>query len=222
MAHSPRAGTPERGEEILDVALKLFRKKGFERATMRDIAEAAGLSLGAAYYYFPSKDALILAYYERLNVEHLAATRAAFAATTDVRARLGVTIHGKLEQLQKDRKLLGALFRFVGEPDSPLSPFSARTRAIRNDAVTLLDEALSTEPWPEDLRPVLASALWMLMLGSLLYMLHDASPKQAKTHALVDGSLDVTLNLARAASMPMMQPAREKLHEMLVAADLVK
>ena len=35
---------------------------------MRDIAKAAGLSLGAAYYYFPSKEALVFAYYEQNQV----------------------------------------------------------------------------------------------------------------------------------------------------------
>ena len=51
---SPRkaASTKERIERE---ALKLFRKRGFDRTTLRDIAKAAGTSLGSTYYYFPSK-----------------------------------------------------------------------------------------------------------------------------------------------------------------------
>jgi AcrR family transcriptional regulator len=37
--------------QILDVALDLFRRHGFESTTMRGIAAAAGVSLGSAYYF---------------------------------------------------------------------------------------------------------------------------------------------------------------------------
>jgi AcrR family transcriptional regulator len=57
-------------QHVLATALALFRRQGFARTTMRDIAHAAGLSLGAAYHYFPSKDALVMAYYEWTQVEH--------------------------------------------------------------------------------------------------------------------------------------------------------
>jgi AcrR family transcriptional regulator len=64
-----RAAEGERKRDVtrrhlLDCALALFQKRGVDSTTMRDIASAAGLSLGAAYYHFPSKEALIFAYYE--------------------------------------------------------------------------------------------------------------------------------------------------------------
>jgi AcrR family transcriptional regulator len=37
----------------------LFREQGFEQTTMRDVAARVGVSLGAAYYYFASKDAIV-------------------------------------------------------------------------------------------------------------------------------------------------------------------
>ena len=42
--------------EILNVACSLFRTKGFEATTMREIAEKAGMSLGASYYHFKNKE----------------------------------------------------------------------------------------------------------------------------------------------------------------------
>ena len=48
---------------ILDVALDLFRRGGFEQTTMRGIAAEAGVSLGSAYYYFESKEHLVMAFY---------------------------------------------------------------------------------------------------------------------------------------------------------------
>ncbi|MGB9079563.1 MAG: helix-turn-helix domain-containing protein, partial [Terracidiphilus sp.] len=49
----------ETGTRILDAALALFRQEGFDNATMRGIAEKAGVATGAAYYYYPSKDAIV-------------------------------------------------------------------------------------------------------------------------------------------------------------------
>lgn len=42
---------------MFDVAVAAFRRRGVDETTMREVAEAAGLSLGAAYHYFESKDA---------------------------------------------------------------------------------------------------------------------------------------------------------------------
>ena len=47
---------------ILDSALDLFRRRGYDQATMRDIAAEAGVSLGSAYYYFESKADLVMAF----------------------------------------------------------------------------------------------------------------------------------------------------------------
>ena len=41
----------ETGLRILTAALELFRQEGFDSATMRDIAQKAGVATGAAYYY---------------------------------------------------------------------------------------------------------------------------------------------------------------------------
>jgi len=43
---------------IFREAARLFSEKGYERTSMRAIAEAAGVSKPAIYYYFPNKDAL--------------------------------------------------------------------------------------------------------------------------------------------------------------------
>jgi AcrR family transcriptional regulator len=57
------------GKKILDAALDLFREEGFDETTMRAIAARADVATGAAYYYFPSKDAIVLAFYERSTAE---------------------------------------------------------------------------------------------------------------------------------------------------------
>ena len=56
--------TTERREarraEIVAAARRCFSRNGFHQTSMEDIAEAAGLSVGAPYRYFPSKEDLVL------------------------------------------------------------------------------------------------------------------------------------------------------------------
>ncbi|MEM7033324.1 MAG: TetR/AcrR family transcriptional regulator [Chloroflexota bacterium] len=49
----------ERIPQIIDAALGVFAVKGFNQATMSDVAKAAGLSKGTIYLYFNDKDDLI-------------------------------------------------------------------------------------------------------------------------------------------------------------------
>ena len=55
-----------RRDQILDAATEVFASKGFHRATIQDIADAAALSHGAIYNYFDSKDALLMGVLARL------------------------------------------------------------------------------------------------------------------------------------------------------------
>jgi TetR/AcrR family transcriptional repressor of uid operon len=56
-----------RRERILDAAERCFVNKGFHQATMDDICREAGVSPGALYTYFASKEALIAGLCEREN-----------------------------------------------------------------------------------------------------------------------------------------------------------
>ena len=56
----------ERKSQILDAAMETFSKKGFHKTRMADIAESSGLSKGSLYWYFDSKDAIILKLIDRV------------------------------------------------------------------------------------------------------------------------------------------------------------
>src|SRR5262249_12051901 len=89
---------------ILESALALFRKRGFDKTTMRDVAAAAGVALGAAYYYFPSKEALVLAYYNETQAAHAARARERLEGARTIPERVAAVMHAKLDVLAKDRK----------------------------------------------------------------------------------------------------------------------
>ena len=59
---SPRPDvSEERKNQILEAAIKVFSRQGFHEARMDDIVQESGLSKGALYWYFKSKDEIITA-----------------------------------------------------------------------------------------------------------------------------------------------------------------
>jgi AcrR family transcriptional regulator len=54
-------------ERILDVALDLFVEKGYEKTSLREIAERMGFTKAALYYHFASKSELLMALHLRLH-----------------------------------------------------------------------------------------------------------------------------------------------------------
>jgi AcrR family transcriptional regulator len=80
---------------LLSHATKLFAKKGFDRTSVQEIVEAAGVTKGAMYHYFDSKDDLLYEIYARVlreqtdQLEKVAVTEAPLrerltAAASDV------------------------------------------------------------------------------------------------------------------------------------------
>lgn len=82
--------TPEhRGREgILDTAARLFSQKGFKGVSIRDIAQACGMTNAALYYHFKNKDDLFLGVLCRDHENRMAALAEAATATGDFRNRL--------------------------------------------------------------------------------------------------------------------------------------
>lgn len=208
-------------ERILDVALAAFRERGFDAATMRDIAKEAGMSLGAAYYYFPSKDALVQAYYERTCQARCDRARAAFENCTTLRERLQAVYDVHLELVGPDRRLLGALTRFVANPESEVSVFSDATKSLRNKSLDLFYETVSVEEVPEPLRDFGALGLWALDLGLMLYLAWDESPDQQRSRKLITDVLDMLMPVLPLLSLPIAEPLLQRLAQVLLEAQLI-
>lgn len=63
-------------ERVLQAALRLFAEQGFENTSVQEIVDAVGVTKGALYHYFASKDDLLYEIYVRvlhLQTEHLEA-----------------------------------------------------------------------------------------------------------------------------------------------------
>src|SRR5688572_20084245 len=108
MFKSKSAKGEETRQRILEVALRLLRETGFEATTMRDVAAAADQSLGAAYHYCPSNEAIDRAYYHSRQHAHARQPRLLLSEHAELRHRVAAVLNSKLEILAADRPLMGA------------------------------------------------------------------------------------------------------------------
>ena len=98
---------------MVDTAVRLFREQGYDRTTMRAIAQEAGLSVGNAYYYFPSKEHLVQEFYARIQEEHRAALEPLLANTSEFADRLHAAYRTGIDVMGPYHAFAGKFFRIA-------------------------------------------------------------------------------------------------------------
>ena len=207
----------ETKRKILTAALALFRTQGFEKSTMRDVAERAGVATGAAYYYFDSKDALVLAFYEQAAEELGPLARKAAEPAKGLAAKLREVMLAKLEYFGENRDVLRALLRTGADPKHPLSPFSRQTRLIRDADIDLFADLVKTSgaSVAKDLAPFVPQSLWMYQMGVIYFWLTDDSEGYGRTQKLVDLSSKIVAGLLELSSLPLTRTLRRPVVELM-------
>ncbi len=208
--------TTQKGEQtkalILNTALEMLRERGYENTTMRAIAKEAGVSLGNAYHYFNSKDALIQAFYQQTHDEHLSRSSRGLRRVTSLKERLLSVMRLKISTLEPYHEFAGVLFKTAADPRSPLNPFAAESDPVRKESIKLFESlvAETRARIPNDLRAELPYLLWLYHMGIILFWIHDKSPAHARTYRLIDQTVDLLDRLISLASNPLMGPVRKK------------
>jgi AcrR family transcriptional regulator len=86
-------------DALLDTAAKLFRRKGFEATTVREIARAAGMLPGSLHYRYPTKSGLLVSLMKRAVMRDLACVRAAIADERDPLEKIRRALRARLRLL---------------------------------------------------------------------------------------------------------------------------
>jgi len=207
--------------KIYDAAIASFRSRGVEKTSMRLIAKDADVSVGATYHYFPSKQAIILNYYETHQRSHASLLEAQSEPTTSIE-RLSRVFHTKLEMLIEDRKILVGYAAGHVDPTNSTSLFSADTARFRNATLDMFKHALRDEPLTPNAMQLTCMALWALEKGILLYFVQDDSEDAAKSHELVDGAIETLFPLMQLSASPMLNPVLENGLRILANAGLTQ
>jgi AcrR family transcriptional regulator len=92
-------------ERILDIALDLFVDQGYDKTSLREIAEAMGFTKAALYYHFASKDEILLALHLRLHALGSDALRRLGEVPAEPEA-WGVLLEAMVDELLAQRQLL--------------------------------------------------------------------------------------------------------------------
>jgi len=205
----PKAKSDETRARILAAAMDLFRRQGFEETTMREIATGSGVATGAAYYYFDSKDAIVLAFYDQSQQEMEPLLEEALAGSKDLKGRVAALLDVKFRYFEPNRRLLGTLAAHA-DPEHRLSPFSAETVAMRDRDMQFFERALvgSRIQVSGDLGQHLPRILWMYQMGLILFWIYDRSPSQRRTRSLVEKSLGIVIRLIKVSEFPLLRPVR--------------
>jgi len=215
---TPRAEDTRR--KIYEAAMDLFREKGFDATTMRDIATKAGVALGGAYYYYSSKDAIVLDFYREMQESSNQPVLDALAGQKKLKERIRSVLEQRLALLEPNRKFCAALFRHAPDGADPLSPFSDESRTIRDGAVEHMRIAIegSDLKIPSDLKPRLPYLLWLYQMALIMFWLYDRSPNQERTQQLMEKSLGLLVNLLRLSSLPLTKPLRKAVLDLVETA----
>jgi AcrR family transcriptional regulator len=180
---------------ILEAAIELFRTRGFDATTTRDLAAAAEIATGTVFNYFPTKEAIVAA----LAEEGLAKARANSglpADEADLEEELFALVAAELRQLKPLRKFIMPLLETSFSPLTR-SQQSEAGDSLRTDHLEIV-AGLARNHGMAELSPVALQVYWTLYTGALAFWAADKSPKQEDTLALLDESLAMFVAWLRA------------------------
>ncbi|SDG91098.1 transcriptional regulator, TetR family [Lentzea fradiae] len=131
----------EKKRHITDTAAGLFATKGFDRTTVADICQAAGISTGSLFHYFPTKRAIFREIFEQDSADN----EAMFAQARELSPWDGVLlVVDRLSEPALDRALAGLVVEIVAQAsrDPELWELAARNeRVVRDELAVLFQRA---------------------------------------------------------------------------------
>ncbi|AJE85150.1 TetR family transcriptional regulator [Streptomyces albus] len=215
-----KAEKPEKSEQtralILQTAMELFQERGYDKTTMRAIAQEAGVSVGNAYYYFAGKEHLIQGFYDRIAAEHQERVRPILARETDLEARLSGVLQAWLDIAEPYHEFAAQFFKNAADPDSPLSPFSAESEHAREAAIDVHRETLAgaSAKVPAELAVILPELMWLSQMGLVLYWVFDRSEGHRRSRRLADRGARLTSRGVALARFRVLRPLVREVHEL--------
>jgi len=184
----------ENRKKIIHAAVDLIILKNLKAATMREIAQKAGLGDATIYNYFPTKESIVFGYYEdqfNLVVDHLKGIDNFNEFT--FQEQLQAFFEGKLELYLPDREFISKTFKTVffsmGQNFSKMRPIRDKFLDIIND---IFDAAVEAGEIPDQVfREITYQLFWDYYVGVVAYWLGDKSDRFTETSIMIDKSLDL-------------------------------
>jgi AcrR family transcriptional regulator len=182
--------TDARREQLLQAGVELFDQRGHDEVSIEDIANAAGVSKGLLYHYFPTKRDFIVAALargrdqldERLTPE----------PGLDPLEQLDAGLEGFLENVEEHATAYTAIFRRGGggDPEIAAELDAGRDRFMRMMLQGV--ERFQGRPIEKQRRPAVEAALqgWLFFVeGAVLHWLENGGLERARLRDLLRRAL---------------------------------
>ncbi len=163
-------------DAILDTSAKLFSQEGYNGVSIRDIAQACGMTNAALYYHFKNKDDLFLAMLQRDHEKAMASLREALTGSGDLRADLRQLVARYAEITCQRRQSFQTLSRDLH------NVVDARGHKLfgemRSGFIRPLEERIATAQAKGEIRWGEARLYARLLHGMIIALMYEGKPGQ--------------------------------------------
>ncbi|MBE1490854.1 AcrR family transcriptional regulator [Plantactinospora soyae] len=201
--HQPRK-TPQQQrarqtrQRILDAAARVFTEYGYAAGTTDRIAEAAKLSVGSVYQYFPNKDSILLTLTLAHIDEGIEAVRASLTAvaTSPVRPEqwLPAMVGAYADLHSHNPRLHKVLFEESPRPPELLDRFHQAER----DAADAVEQFLRSDPSLDLADPTRSARVVVAVIESLVHRFVSQRPDDVDSPHLTSEIVDLLVAYLRA------------------------
>ncbi|HUI69590.1 MAG TPA: TetR/AcrR family transcriptional regulator [Spirochaetia bacterium] len=187
----------DRRSQLLQAALRVFADKGFDRATNKDIARAAGITPGLIYHYFKSKRDLLLKAMEAHSPLKVFRSVTPSMLTLTPKAFLTSTLREVLAILESAEFV--ALVRVFLPEAMRKGAIAPPVFAAMGEATSFLEHYFKTKMKTGELAPMDAALTSHLLLGGLMdlvlrrQVIRDHAVLKFSQDQIVDNLVSVTL-----------------------------
>ena len=179
---------------LLDAAKEIFEENGFLEARISDIAERAGLSHGAFYHYFDSKEQIFREIAEVLDdelAEPMDSVILAPDSSADPHERLQTALRKHLEHYRDEAKIMGVIEQVSRYDDHVAAVRSARNQRRREQIERSIRGMQRRGIADSTLDPKIAAAA----LGSMVERFAELALAQGQLNCKLDVAADTLASL---------------------------
>ena len=186
--------------KIIKTAVELFSEKSYSQVSMRTIARSAEIGDATIYKYFPSKEKILVGYYEItahdavLSLDDIAAFD-----EYNLQEKIQVLLDNYLSTMLADRKFVAESFTLLFQ--SPMFLFGD-TNPVRKELhatiAKFLDDAFANDEITEfPFQSVLPDIICEYIIGVLHFWIKDESDEFHETSQFIDMTLNLGMSLLR-------------------------
>lgn len=183
-------------ERILESARTLFKQKGFDQTTTRDIAAAAKIAVGTLFNYFATKEALALAIIGGCFDSASQEFQSRLKGNEQLDERLFAHVASNLRHLRPHRRYVLGLLESTINPLVETCDAEGRQAGGRDAHLATVKTLLTSNGAGPGNEPSIVTMhlYWTLFLGVLAYWTADESDYQEDTLVLLDQSMKLFVN----------------------------